>query len=211
MRKDKKLTVCGLLIGLFLPAANAQLFTVKDLGTLGGSISLATSVNIFGQVVGQSAVVNETASHSFLWTKNRGLRDLGTLGGFSSRPYHINALSQVVGESFTAGNLTSHAFLWTQSQGMQDLGTLGGCSSLAEGINFFGQAVGGSMVTGCDFSEFHGFLCRRAQRHKASTQRHVLGTVIAAAAFFGSSHVPRVSLDEGKRYARYRHARRPFQ
>jgi probable HAF family extracellular repeat protein len=45
---------------------------------------------------------------------------------------------------------------------MQDLGTLGGCESLAESINLFGQVVGGSTVTGCDFSEFHGFLWTKA-------------------------------------------------
>ncbi len=55
--------------------------TMKDLGTLGGTAGWPWSLNQRGQVVGQSNLAGDTATHPFLWDKKNGMKDLGTLGG----------------------------------------------------------------------------------------------------------------------------------
>jgi probable HAF family extracellular repeat protein len=48
---------------------------IVDIGTLGGSASIAYGVNRWGQVVGQAALPNDTKSHAFLFD-NGALKDL---------------------------------------------------------------------------------------------------------------------------------------
>jgi len=58
-------------------------YSVTDLGTLGGRISGASSINAVGQVVG--SIETSAGDHAFLWQSGTGMQDLGTLGGdFSS-------------------------------------------------------------------------------------------------------------------------------
>ena len=61
-----------------------QQFTVRDLGTLGGTLSHANSINEQGEVAGvaQNAAGEPRA---FLWRAGQGMRSLGTLGGSQSR------------------------------------------------------------------------------------------------------------------------------
>jgi probable HAF family extracellular repeat protein len=85
---------------------------MHDLGTLGGTESVALAINAGGQVVGWSRVASG-ATHAFLWTAASGMRDLGTLpDGQSSSANGINALGQIVGSSTSASG-ESHAVLWT--------------------------------------------------------------------------------------------------
>lgn len=86
-----------------------NLFTVTDLGTLGGSSSHAASVNASGQVVGDS--LNATGKDRAFAYWHGTMIDLGTLGGDFSSASGINDNGQVVGWSYTAGNL-GHAFLF---------------------------------------------------------------------------------------------------
>jgi probable HAF family extracellular repeat protein len=58
-------------------------YTVTDLGTLGGTFSLAGSMDNRGQVVGYSSLQGGTPVHAFLWQKGT-MTDLGTLGGPNS-------------------------------------------------------------------------------------------------------------------------------
>jgi probable HAF family extracellular repeat protein len=137
------LVVAGTAVpGTTVSAAGAQpevrVVRMVDLGTLGGSFSQATGVNVFGQVVGYS-LTTAGATHAFLWQSGK-MRDLGTLGGSDSFAMGINARGQVVGFSNLAGG-PSHAFLW-QEGAMRDLGTLGGVESQARGVNNWGQVVG---------------------------------------------------------------------
>lgn len=141
-----------LLLALCLAGAvEAQTYNVADLGTLGGTLSWATGINAFGQVVGYSCTTDDAAGHAFLWTKSEGMKDLGTLGGasdvscpaFVAAAFGINDFRRAVGYS-APDCCSDHAVLWTKPKHLKDLGTLGGTNSRAEAVNDFGQAVGGS-------------------------------------------------------------------
>jgi probable HAF family extracellular repeat protein len=123
-------------------------FVPVDLGTLGGSSSVATAVNVRGQVVGNSTTAGDDVrvQHAFSRTATEGMVDLGTLGGGigpGSSAIAVNARGQVVGYSRIVDG-SQHAFSWTARRGMVDLGTLGGDFSQAFAVNDRGQIVGSS-------------------------------------------------------------------
>jgi probable HAF family extracellular repeat protein len=113
-------------------------YTAMDLGTLGGSWSIAVAINSLGQITGESET---SSSHirAFLWT-NGTMTDLGTLGGNSSSPVAMNDSGQVVGWSDTASG-QGHAFLWAGGA-MTDLGTIASTGSQAVAINRDGHVAG---------------------------------------------------------------------
>ena len=137
------------------PASAQVTWRITDLGTLGGTHSLAAGINNLGQVVGTSNIAPPRVGevHAFLWTAKDGMIDLGTLGGAWSEASGINNRGQVVGYSDTAPPVElhwPHAFLWTAEGGMVDLGTLPGyVISWASGINNRGQVVGTSLAPDC--------------------------------------------------------------
>ena len=139
-----------------------------DLGTLGGSLTVASAINDAGQVVGFA----ETASgdtDAFLYT-NGTMNDLGTLGGtIDSYPSSINDAGQVVGQSQTASK-TDLAFLYTNGA-MTDLNNLlppdsGWTPTDAAAINDAGQIVG----TGVHNGEVHAFLLNPSITLEDTTQ-----------------------------------------
>ena len=124
---------------------------MRDLGTLGGSETVASAVNASGQVVGDSytSVAGDIQNHAFLWSQAEGMIDLGTFGGFYTHASAVNATGHVVGESDLAGYpRTTHAFSWTRAGGMIDLGTLGGRRSAAVAVNDSSRVVGHSFLAG---------------------------------------------------------------
>src|SRR5262249_34919283 len=63
-----------------------------DLGTLGGSLSLAEGINDRGEVVGVAALTGDSGIHAFV-TQNGKMRDLGTAGGYDcSVALNINSV-----------------------------------------------------------------------------------------------------------------------
>src|SRR5687767_12838365 len=84
-------------------------YTVRDLGTLQGGVTVATAINNRGQIIGYSQVgIDQWAGyiwHAFLWQSGQ-MRDLG--GG---QVHGINNRGQVVGSAGTPDS-SSHAFLW---------------------------------------------------------------------------------------------------
>jgi probable HAF family extracellular repeat protein len=133
-------------------------YSITDLGTLGGRISLASGINASGQVVGES--INSGGElHAFLYSDGKMI-DLGTLpGGHESWGYGINASGQVVGMSrLPPFDLTVHAFLYRDGV-MTDLGTPGGPDgvfSVAYSVNASGNVAGTAYAPGT--LEQHAFL-----------------------------------------------------
>jgi probable HAF family extracellular repeat protein len=154
---------------LFNPSSpNATSGTVIDLGDLPGGIdqSVASGINVFGQVVGHSSATSPTvSSHGFLWTPTLpngaagSMTDIGGLPGGTdgTLPTAINNAGKIVGRSNVindSGGRGYRAFLWTPSTpngtsgSMQDLGLLNplGNDSIANAINNHDQVVGWSLV-----------------------------------------------------------------
>jgi probable HAF family extracellular repeat protein len=116
---------------------------MSDLGTLGGTDSVANSINDRGEVVGLSDTTNNAATHAFGYSHGR-MTDLGTLGGRDSVAAAINEQGVVVGASLTSSS-TLHGFI-DQRGRMADLNSLippesGFVITNAEDINDRGQIV----------------------------------------------------------------------
>ena len=135
----------GVVVGTFLSSPirafsySNGIFT--DLGTLGGTRSVAYGINDGGTIVGDADLTNGFY-HACMWS-NGVISDLGTLGGPTSMAFGINNAGTIVGVSDLA-NDKSHAFIWSNGT-MTDLGTLPGDGwSMAMAINSSGVIVGES-------------------------------------------------------------------
>lgn len=150
------------------PAARDQpgnephiIYTILNLGTLGGTSSSGNSINTLGWATGSSNLSGNTTMHATLWSHGSTL-DLGTLGGPNSAtlwPVHNNrgiiagvsdtSSMDPLGESWSCGAffLPSHTghsclgFVWRNGV-MKPLPTLGGNNGFATGVNNRGQVVG---------------------------------------------------------------------
>lgn len=138
MPLTRLLWIAAALLVFTTAAANAQLYQVIDLGTLGGATSVATSINKTGRITGQAfdSVADEhafrTASYAVI---NPAMDDLGFAGAGTA----ISDASVVCGYmDIWPGEM--HAFTFGTS--FLDLGTLGGLNSSAFGINATGKVVG---------------------------------------------------------------------
>jgi probable HAF family extracellular repeat protein len=150
-REDAMKYLAGLVtllaVGAVSPAASAaSLYTITDLGTLGGTNSYGQGINANGEVTGDSALLGNTRSHAFLYNGSRML-DLGTIAGAGSRGIAINPKGEVTGISGTTANTTQRAFLYDGAV-MDDLGTLGGLESAGTAINATGEVAGWSDIAG---------------------------------------------------------------
>ena len=108
---------------------------LSDLGTLGGTGSVAYAIDDAGRVVGESHIAG-SRSRAFSWTSGGGMVDLGTLGGNYSGARGVNQTGQSVGsaspEAMIALNMRSAG---QAGGGMVSLGTLGGTNSWANDVN----------------------------------------------------------------------------
>lgn len=112
---------------------------MTDLGTLGGGVSMAYSINDSGVVVGEAAT-SSSEMHAFVW-QNGVMKDLG-VAGETSAARGINSKGDIVGVAY-AKNVRGGAVLWSGGQ-KQSLGDLGpsGSGSTAISINDKGQIAG---------------------------------------------------------------------
>jgi probable HAF family extracellular repeat protein len=150
--KTFKLTILVIISVLFCVAAQAQTYTVTDLGAVRHGSARVHGINVAGQAVGGSGHPHGEDTHAFFWQKQGGMRDLGTLaGGDFSSAFAINNAGLVVGTSNTATQM--RAFAWTAADGMKDLGTLPGTdASQAYSVNNQGQIAGSSGTHAVIFS-----------------------------------------------------------
>jgi probable HAF family extracellular repeat protein len=140
-------------------------YTVVGLGTLGGTVSGASSINNRSWVSGFSNLLGDTRTHATLWRAGSTPLDLGTLGGFDNDlnsaviwPVKndsglIAGISETpaldpLGERWSCASFfptaTGHiclGFVW-QDGVMTALPTLGGNNGYASGANNRGQVVG---------------------------------------------------------------------
>jgi probable HAF family extracellular repeat protein len=131
-----------------------------DLGTLGGTCTLATDLNQKGQVVGESNLAGDRLSHAFFWSHG-DIHDLGdSLGGSYSGAESVNENEEVAGFAYYPDNTTFHAVLWKEIGHMTNLGVIGDdqCSYSAA-VNASEQVVGSS-ISSCTAEEptFRAFL-----------------------------------------------------
>jgi probable HAF family extracellular repeat protein len=149
-------SVVALLVASVLPSRSAaQQYAVTELPGLGGSMSLAESINNRSWVSGWSNLSGDQNEHAFLWIAGQ-LKDLGTLGGPSSSvgsPVH-NERGELAGSSDTSeidplgedfcGFGTPYicrGFVWRDGR-MTSLPTLGGNNSYGNSVNNWGLIVG---------------------------------------------------------------------
>jgi probable HAF family extracellular repeat protein len=102
-----------LLTAAFAGAANARaaMYTITDLGTLGGASSQARGINDAGQIVGYSEVAGNAYNSAFLY-EDGVMTNIGTTDGSGSAATAINASGQIVGQAdggpalFSNGTIT---------------------------------------------------------------------------------------------------------
>src|SRR5262245_51072016 len=122
-----------------------------DLGTFGGTSSVALDINDNNQVVGWSQL-ESGEMHAFLW-ENDVMTDLAP-NSEEGLARAINNKGQIVGWTYSNG--ITRATLWDHGVEI-DLGRLGGFDSHAFDINDHGQIVGNSAIQE-DSYHTHAFL-----------------------------------------------------
>ena len=142
---------------------------MRDLGTLGGTDSLASPGcnNQHSNLVAGGSFTDPIpnpstgfpTSHAFLWENGR-MTDIPTLGGTFAGAQCANNQGQVIGQSNLAGDNEQHAFSWEHGT-LTDLKPLGGTFSVAIWINNAGEAVGGATTTNDE--SFHATLLKNGQ------------------------------------------------
>jgi len=148
-----RLSLCflfGLLLSGMSPASASILYSVTDLGTLGGGYTFGRGINNAGQVTGSSGP-GVNVSQAFLYSNGAGI---SAVGGQYSRGYGINNAGQVTG-SATNG----HAFLYSNGQ-TTDLTPSLRAGSRGYGVNDSGQVTGAYIY---DIDPAYGFLHSNGQ------------------------------------------------
>ncbi len=109
---------------------------MADLGTLGGTESVAEGVNAAGNVVGYSSTAARDIIHAFVYREG-SMTDLFDLtAGRALEATAINNQNEIVGRA-----RSNHAFVYRDGL-YAELGTLGGSFSSAYALNDGGQVVG---------------------------------------------------------------------
>ena len=117
---------------------------MRDLGTLGGTVSPGVAINASGQVTGASDTAGGDITPSC--GTARRCRTSARWGARIARALRHQRLGAGDGRLATADG-SRHAFLWDGTT-MLDLGTLGGDVSVALAINDSGQVTGYAHTAG---------------------------------------------------------------
>ena len=123
-----------------------------DLGSFGGTCTLANDLNNHGQVV--SFTAGDNNQRAFLW-ENGSFRDLGGSPGEFTGAAAINESGAAAGYTYLAGDTLLHAALWRHVGQLTDLGSLDNdpCA-FAQALNDKTQVVGHRLtaMTSCAVS-----------------------------------------------------------
>lgn len=153
-----KLLVVPFALMTIMSAETSANWEIIGLGTLGGNSSDAHDINDFGQIVGQSDIFGNSATHPFMTDANgQNMIDIGTLGGLNAVANSINNSGYVAGASQTSGNIVTHGFTYNSTAGaINDLGEFSSIptGSGAMSINDSGQVVGGSYTSNGLYTSF---------------------------------------------------------
>lgn len=135
---------------------------IRQLSPLpGDTVSMALSINDYGEAVGISGTCANTVlppffggMHAVFWERNGTPVDLGNLGGAIDTSFLgdgnaaavINNRGMITGLSSLKGNTAFHPMLWTRETGIIDLGVLpGDLVGAGLGMNNSGEIVGASI------------------------------------------------------------------
>lgn len=112
----------ALVASICIAHAEAAVYSIVELGTLGGDFSSGSALNAHGQVVGASATATGE-SHPFLYGP-QGMIDLGAPPGYWGNATAINGAGTVVGYFAETGGTDMRAFIYRRGV-MTDLGRFG--------------------------------------------------------------------------------------
>lgn len=123
------------------------LFTIRDIGTILGTESQATSINNSGQVAGWYRA-NNGLQRAFFWDGTTA-QDIGDLGngqsGWAAIGSGINEAGHIAGYAISPVGV-QRPFFWNRST-MLDIGDLGGPSAQGVSVNDLDQVVGTSSTS----------------------------------------------------------------
>lgn len=126
---------CIAALTLISPAFPAPIYSIRNLGNLGGTDITATGINQNGQVTG-FGTNRQGEYHAFLWSSGV-MSDLGiSPSNFMSQAGGINNLGMIAGTQ--TGDSGTRAFAWSAGA----YTSLGGLGTSASAINDAGQIAG---------------------------------------------------------------------
>lgn len=137
---------------------------VTQLGSFGGTISVANAINASGHIAGFASGPGDGDDWGDPRRTASVYRDgvqhnLGSLGGWFSEATDINDAGFVAGWSGLEDNFSERPFLFSPDDGgMIDLGTLGGVSGRANALNNAGVVVGLSGIGSTGGFDYHAFV-----------------------------------------------------
>lgn len=140
----------GVTVGVSSVDAGSHAFlwigtTATDLGTFGGSQSIALAINNKGEVAGQASEANDASSTAYIW-KRGTMRRLDMPAGFiNSNAYGLNNEGEACGTVFDEFGFTFRAVRWDKKGRVTLISTLGGAGNEGLAINDEGTVVGGSI------------------------------------------------------------------
>jgi probable HAF family extracellular repeat protein len=140
--------LASLALILCSSSAMAQVYSLTELGSLGGSQGSFTnwgSVNDAGQVAGYSYVSGSTSPTAFIYTGG-SMQSIGAPG--SSEGYGINAAGQVTGVVDTCGFYTVGGAVIDLNNLLAKCGAIPADTSTGVAINTNGAVAGYSTATG---------------------------------------------------------------
>lgn len=125
---------------------------MQDIGSLGGTCTVAYDLNNRGQVVGQSSQLGDPTTLAFVWDATTGIKQLPTAANLYGAAFAVDDAGEIVGLGDAPDGQAS-ATLWRKTGGKWKANYLGrlhsGDCAVGVSINASRQVVGISGPNGC--------------------------------------------------------------